>query len=264
MNFKLTIRYNGTNYSGWQALPDVTSIQGEMQQAIGRIVGAGQVNVVGCGRTDKGVHALGQVAHVHVPTTMSPQTLRDQINRLLPSDIAIVKIERVHRLFNARWNAISRIYLYQFVKGEPSAAVRPFAASQKVVLDIDLIRQILPVFKGRHDFSAFSQADDERDSTKATVLAFDVHPDEQFIIFSLRATRFFWRMARRIIGVTAAVGAGRLSASAVGPMISKPDARAAETAARFTVAAKGLFLYQIQYEGDELAPIPSAPIVIPE
>src|SRR5690349_1310299 len=160
MRFKLTIEYAGTRYSGWQIQKNARTVQGELARAIADVAETADFELYGSGRTDAGVHALAQVAHLDVHTKLPPETLRRGINDRLPSDINVLRLAPVRHKFHARHQAVGRSYIYQ-ISRRRSAFVKPFVWWVKEELDIVRMRAAAQQFVGFHDFRAFSDADPE-------------------------------------------------------------------------------------------------------
>jgi len=265
MRFKLTIEYAGTRYSGWQIQKNARTIQGEIDRAIRDTTGLRTFELYGSGRTDAGVHALGQVAHLDVsaggrgraserrlvaserdPTaTLSGDTLRRRINDALPSDINILSIDRVPYRFHARHDAVARSYLYQIARRR-TAFAKKFVWWVKEDLDAGAMRRAAARFVGMHDFRAFSDADPQEISTKVLVEAFDVHEDGDLVLVHIEGSHFLWKMVRRLVGVLAEVGRGRLTADRAAALLLEPS----PLPARLTAPAAGLFLERVYYPGD--------------
>ena len=159
MKLKLTIEYAGTRYSGWQIQTNARTIQGELERAIREAAGnTTRLELYGSGRTDAGVHALAQVAHLDIATTLPPETLRRRINDALPSDINVLRIDTVRHRFHARHDAVARSYIYQIARRR-TAFAKAFVWWVKDDLDVDKMRLAAKQFVGMHDFRSFS--DDE-------------------------------------------------------------------------------------------------------
>jgi tRNA pseudouridine38-40 synthase len=258
MRLKLTIEYAGTRYSGWQIQKNARTIQGEIERAILEAIGSGDFELYGSGRTDAGVHALAQVAHLDLDTTLPPELLRRRINEALPSDISIVRIDRVRHRFHARHDAVARSYIYQ-VSRRRTAFAKPFVWWVKDDLDIGRMRAAAARFVGFHDFQSFSDDDPEAKSTEVLLDTLDLHEDEDLIIIHVEGSHFIWKMVRRIVGVLVEVGRGGLSVDAAVAMLSHRS----EAPARLTAPASGLFLERVYYEGDARdLPVRAASIVL--
>jgi tRNA pseudouridine38-40 synthase len=245
MKLKLTIEYAGTRYSGWQIQKNARTIQGEIERSVREATGTGAFELYGSGRTDAGVHALGQVAHLDVETTLPPDTLRRRINDALPSDIVVRRIEKVRHRFHARHDAVGRSYLYH-VSRRRTAFAKPFVWWVKEDLDIARMRDAAQRFVGFHDFAAFSDDDPTEKSTEVLVDTLDVHEDEDLILVHVEGSHFIWKMVRRVVGVLVEVGRGGLSPDEAAALLTTGS----PVVARLTAPASGLFLERVYYEGD--------------
>src|SRR5688500_4373031 len=141
MRFKLTIEYAGTRYSGWQIQKNAKTVQGELDRAIREATGARELELYGSGRTDAGVHALHQVAHLEIATTMAPEILRRRVNDALPSDVNLLRVEKVRHKFHARHDAVARSYIYQIARRR-TAFAKPFVWWVKEDLDLTSMRRL--------------------------------------------------------------------------------------------------------------------------
>ena len=247
--FKLTIEYNGTRYSGWQIQKNARTVQGEIEQAIKTATGHRAVLFQGAGRTDAGVHALGQVAHLDIASNDAPERLLARINDALPSDINILAVEKVRHRFHARHDAIARRYLYQIAKRR-TAFGKAFVWWPKADLDLDAMRATARRFTGMQDFRSFTDDDPEVKSTKVLVEAIDIVERGDLILVRVEGSHFLWKMVRRIVGVLVAVGRGELRVDEVGHMFLNES----DIPARLTAPAAGLFLERVYYEGDQRDP----------
>jgi tRNA pseudouridine38-40 synthase len=245
MRLKLTIEYNGTRYSGWQVQDNARTIAGEIERAVCEATGANGSELYGSGRTDAGVHALRQVAHLEVRTSLSPETLRRRINETLPSDIAIVAAESVSHRFHARHDAIARSYIYQ-VATRKTALSKNFVWWIKEPLDVAAIQRAAAHFVGFHDFRGFSDDDPDEKSTSVKLDALDVYEDGSLLLFHLEGSHFIWKLVRRLVGVLVEVGRGRLTAEEAAGLLTSDSPRPAQ----LTAPASGLFLERVYYPGD--------------
>lgn len=257
MRFKLTIEYAGTRYSGWQIQKNARTVQGEIDRAIREATSAREFELYGSGRTDAGVHALRQVAHLDIDTTVPPETLRRRINDALPSDVNILRVEKVRHRFHARHDAITRSYIYQIARRR-TAFAKPYVWWVREDLDLDAMRRAAAGFVGLHDFQSFSDDDPSEKSTGVLVESLDLHEDGDLVVVHIEGSHFIWRMVRRVVGVLVAVGKGELAAEdAVGFLRAKSD-----VPARLTAPASGLFLERVFYPGDRRdQPIAAAVVV---
>jgi tRNA pseudouridine38-40 synthase len=245
MRFKLTLEYAGTRYSGWQVQKNAKTIAGEIERAVHEATGAREFELYGSGRTDAGVHAMRQVAHLDVDTDVPPEILRRHINDALPSDINILAVESVRRTFHARHHAVGRSYIYQ-ISRRRTAFAKPFVWWVKDDLDIDAMRRIAARFVGMHDFQSFSDDDPYEKSTQVVVEELGLHEDGDLVLVHIEGSHFIWKMVRRIVGVLVAVGKGELKEQEAIGFLSADS----ELPARLTAPASGLFLERVYYPGD--------------
>ncbi len=257
--FKLTIEFAGTRYSGWQRQANARTVQGELERAIVAGLGDVLVDSQGSGRTDAGVHALAQVAHVDLVRAPAPEQLRRRINDELPADIHVRDVVPVPRRFHARHGAVRRSYVYQ-VSRRRSAFAKPYVWWVKEPIDLARMQAAAAAFVGRHDFRAFSDDDPEEKSTVVVLDEVTVAATGALVLVRVAGSHFLWKMVRRMVGVLVAVGTGALPPSRVAEWLDDPR-RARGEPARLTAPAAGLFLERVFYEGDTwpeplIAPIP--------
>ena len=257
--FKLTIEYAGTRYSGWQIQTNARTVAGEIERAVREGTKRREFELYGSGRTDAGVHALAQVAHLDIYTDLTPEMLRRKINDELPADIHIRMVETAPHRFHARHDAIERAYLYQ-ISTRRTAFGKPFVWWIREPLSMDAMREAAAAFVGLQKFDAFTADDPEDKSTKVLVDAVEIEPAGALILIRVRGSHFLWKMVRRMVGVLAAVGRGELPASDAGRFLETDHAAATKkTAAALAAPAAGLFLEAVRYRGDpplgELKPV---------
>jgi tRNA pseudouridine38-40 synthase len=237
--FKLTIEYAGTKYSGWQKQKNARTVQGEIERAIGASTREKTFEFMGSGRTDAGVHALRQVAHLDLRKALPAETLRRGINDELPADIHVLAVDSVPHRFHARHAAVARSYLYQ-ISRRRSAFAKPFVWWVKESLDLDRMKTAASRLTGMHDFQAFSDDDPEEKSTDVLVEEVAIAEDGDLILVRVGGSHFIWKMVRRLVGVLVEVGKQQLDPA---------DVWTAD-AARLTAPASGLFLERVFYDGD--------------
>ncbi|HVL66185.1 MAG TPA: tRNA pseudouridine(38-40) synthase TruA [Vicinamibacterales bacterium] len=248
--FKLLIEYAGTRYSGWQIQKNARTVQGEIDRAIREATKRREFELYGSGRTDAGVHALAQVAHLELYTDLAPEILRRRINDELPADIHVRTIVKAPHRFHARYDAVERSYLYQ-ISTRRTAFGKPYVWWIREPLNVDAMRTAAAAFVGMQNFEAFTADDPEEKSTKVLVDAVDIEEHGALILIRVRGSHFLWKMVRRMVGVLAAVGRGEIApreAAAFLDPARTTDARA--TAAALAAPAAGLFLEAVRYEGD--------------
>jgi tRNA pseudouridine38-40 synthase len=255
--FKLTIEYSGARYSGWQIQKNARTVQGEIDRAVREATGERDLEIYGSGRTDAGVHAMAQVAHLEVQTALPPETLRRRINDALPSDINVLRVEKVRHKFHARHDAIARSYLYQ-ISRRRTAFAKSFVWWVREDLDIQRMRAAASLFVGHHDFRSFSDDDPEEKSTEVVVEGLELYEDGDLILVHIEGSHFIWKMVRRIVGVLVEVGRGGMTADDAGALLTERS----EVPARVTAPASGLFLERVYYEGDRRdLPVQAAVVV---
>ena len=245
MRFKLTIEYAGTRYSGWQIQKNARTIQGEIDRALREELGAREFEIYGSGRTDAGVHAIAQVAHLDLDSTLTPDLIRRRLNDALPADITILNVEKVRHRFHARHDAVARSYLYQ-ISRRKTAFAKPFVWWVKEPLALDSMREAARAFVGFHDFQSFSDDDPREKSTEVAVECLDIHDDGDLIVVHIEGSHFIWKMVRRLVGVLVAIGRGDLAVNDAVTLLSERS----DVPARLTAPAAGLFLERVYYPGD--------------
>ena len=249
--FRLLIEYAGTRYSGWQIQKNARTVQGEIDRAIREAFRPREFELYGSGRTDAGVHALAQVAHLELYTNVPPEQLRRKLNDELPADINIIAVSKAPHRFHARHDAVSRTYLYQIARRR-SAFGKPYVWWIKEPLDVGAMREAAALFVGRKDFQGFTDDDPAEKSTVVVVERLEIVEAGALVLIRIQGSHFLWKMVRRIVGVLAAVGRGELQPrEAFGPGVD---------VAALTAPAAGLFLEGVYYEGDS-GPGPIAPVL---
>ncbi len=243
--FRLTIEYAGSRYSGWQIQQNARTVQGEIDRVVRQVTGRTDFELYGSGRTDAGVHALAQVAHLDVVTQLPAETLRRRVNDGLPTDINILAIEPARARFHARHDAVARSYLYQ-IATRRTAFAKSFVWWVKEPLDVDAMRQATVPFVGLRDFHGFTEQPATQASTLVQVDGITIQPDGDLLLIRVEGSHFLWRMVRRLVGVIAEVGRGGLAPQATAGLLTAP----AGLPARLTAPASGLFLERVFYEGD--------------
>jgi tRNA pseudouridine38-40 synthase len=245
--FKLTIEYAGTRYSGWQIQKNAKTVQGEIDRAVRTVTRRKDFELYGSGRTDAGVHALAQVAHLDVATSLPPASLLQRLNDELPADINLLAAEIVPHRFHARRDAVARRYLYQIARRR-TALSKPFVWWVKEPIDVDRMREAAAAFVGFKDFDAFAESDgaDDQRSTLVLVDRLDVEPAGDLVLVAVEGSHFLWKMVRRIVGVLVEVGRGRLEPAAAASLLGASSGEPA----RLTAPPSGLFLDRVYYRGD--------------
>ena len=246
--YKLTIEYEGTRYIGWQLQKSGKSVQGEIIDACRDLFKNEEVDIFGAGRTDGGVHAIGQVAHLGVETDLLPLKIKYGINDRLPPDICIINVEEAHPKFHARHDANARSYIYQ-ISRRRTAFGKKYIWWIKDELDINLMNQAAAHFTGLKDYRYFTDEDQEQTSTKVEILHSKVIDFGDLLIFHVVGSHFLWKQVRRMTGVLVEVGRGKLSPDDVAKFFRfKTD-----VPAKLTAPPSGLFLEKVYYKKEEIS-----------
>jgi tRNA pseudouridine38-40 synthase len=241
---KLTLEYDGTNYVGWQLQPNGPSIQGALEAALAKLLKQ-PVRVTGAGRTDSGVHALGQVASFQSPLDLPLKAYLAGISSLLPNDIAVVAAEQMPEGFCARRSARGKIYRYRIVNRPCRAPLERLQAWEIFrPLDDAAMRAAAPALVGRHDFSAFRASDCEASTTVREVRRLEVRREGAVVTVEIEATAFLKHMVRNIVGTLVEVGHGRRPADSLAGLLASGD----RDRAGATAPAHGLCLVEVFYE----------------
>ncbi|MBL8124026.1 MAG: tRNA pseudouridine(38-40) synthase TruA [Pyrinomonadaceae bacterium] len=249
MNFKLTIQYDGTDFHGWQVQENDRTIQGELQRVIGTLEG-GNITVHGSGRTDAGVHAEGQVAHVFLNRPFTPEKLRAAINGNLWRDIRIMNVEKAPDDFHARFSATGKTYVYRVINAPVMSPFwRRFAHHEPRPLNLAAMIESSRFFLGEHDWTAFCSAQADGESRVRSIMEltvgsnWDPRAQANLIEFHVSANGFLRYMVRSIVGTLLDVGRGDKDSDTIQTAIVTGD----RLLAGKTAAAHGLTLLNVRY-----------------
>jgi tRNA pseudouridine38-40 synthase len=242
--YKLTIEYDGGGFVGWQRQENGLSVQQVLERAVAGFCGQ-NVNVFAAGRTDAGVHALGQVAHFDIDRSARPETVRSALNfHLKPEPVAVLKAEAVQSDFHARFSARERAYLYRITnRRAPLALERGRTWWVPTPLDIPAMADAAQVLVGRHDFTSFRASICQATSPVKTLDAVAVVGDGEEIRIEVRARSFLHHQVRNIVGTLRRVGEGKWTAADVATVLAARD----RTKAGPTAPAEGLYLVSVTY-----------------
>src|SRR4029079_15312280 len=255
--FKLRIEYAGTRYSGWQIQKNARTVQGELHHAVVEATDARDFELYGSGRTDAGVHALPQVAHLDVRTELPPESLRRRINDALPADINVLSVDKAPYKFHARHDAVARAYVYVIARRR-TAFAKPYVWWVKDSLNVQQMRQGAAAFVGRRDFRGFTDDDPDEKSTIVEIGECRIEEDGDTILIVIEMSRFLWKLVRRLVGVLVEIGKGSLPPAAATALLKDPKG----IPATLTAPPSGLFLARVLYPGDTAADIPRPPVVL--
>lgn len=246
--FKLTIEYDGTDYHGWQVQPGMTTIQETLEEAVARIVGK-RVDVMGAGRTDAGVHALGQVASLGAPFHHPADTLRRALTSVLPFDIVVTAVEEVDDDFHAQRRALWKRYRYTLLtRPYPSALERRYTLFVPRPLKLDAMTEAVRALIGTHDFSAFQAAHSFTGSSIRTVIAAKFIQEGDHLVFEIVGDGFLRHMIRIIMGTLLDIGLGRLQPEDLHVILESRDRNHASK----TISPHALCLLEVGYQPFEM------------
>ncbi|MBM2841172.1 MAG: tRNA pseudouridine synthase [Bacteroidetes bacterium] len=244
--FKLFIEYDGTRYSGWQLQQNARTVQGEIMQALQSVLKMDKFEFHGSSRTDAGVHALEQVAHLEAATQLAPEIIRMKMNDKLPADINILEVEKAPGSFHARHDATARSYLYQISRRRTALGKR-YVWWIKDDLNFAVMNDASKLFLGMKDLRSFTDDDPDEKSTKVMIEGIEMKEDGDLILVRIRGSHFIWKLVRRIVGTLAEVGRETFGPDQVEQfIIHKSDAPA-----RLTAPPSGLFLEKVYYHSND-------------
>lgn len=243
MRYKIIIEYFGKNYNGWQRQQNGVGVQQVIEDKLSQLLDQ-PIKIAGSGRTDTGVHALGQTAHFDADTNIPPDKLVFAANAFLPPDIQIKHCEEVPDGFHSQYGAIAKTYRYQAYVSRTASPLRDDHYAQIIPpIDIDAMRACAGKLVGTYDFAAFSSAGCQKMSTVRTIYRCDITQHQDEIIFEIEGNGFLYNMVRIIVGTLVYVGKGKLDAEAIDIMLATGNRKAGGK----TYPAKGLYLESVKY-----------------
>lgn len=243
-NIKMIIQYDGTRYKGWQKQSEnVNTVQGKLEDILGKMTGE-DVQLVGCGRTDAGVHALNYTANFHTNSNMGADDMLKYLNDNLPDDIALLSVKNASERFHARYNILSKTYLYRINNSQiKNVFDRRYVHNIDEQLDLEKMRQCSGVLVGTHDFQSFTTLKSKTKSTVRTINYINIEEKDGIIEIEVNGNGFLWNMVRIILGTLIEAGKGKLGINDVENILNaKSRAEAGPM-----VPAKALFLKDVEY-----------------
>ncbi|MEY2651798.1 MAG: hypothetical protein RLZZ321_891 [Bacteroidota bacterium] len=238
----ISLAYNGSAYHGWQIQPNATSVQEEIESALSKLHGNQKIEVVGCGRTDAGVHAQQYFLHTDLPLTWDPQQLIFKLNRMTPPDLAFFQAWEMQHDLHARFDATQRTYRY-FIHQQKNPFKEQFSWYVQSHLDFQAMNEAALHLLGVQDFGSFSKLHTDVKTNICEVFSAQWHTANNKIFFEISANRFLRNMVRAIVGTLIEVGLGKISAADLPAIIAAKD----RSEAAVSVPAHGLFLWEITY-----------------
>jgi tRNA pseudouridine38-40 synthase len=247
--WKITLEYDGTKFSGWQEQINARTVMGELRKAIEEFLRI-EVDLQGAGRTDAGVHALAQVAHLRAATRqkVAVEQMMRAVNDRLPAEIAVLEIEEVNARFHARHDAVLRSYVYQ-ISTRKNAFAKRHVWWIKDKLDPEVMSRAAKLLVGRHDFTCFRAPDPSKpgESTIVVVESAEIEVNEDLILFRIEASHFLWRMVRRITGVLVKLGLGEITMEDFERLLAGKCGQGMKVS-EWTAPSAGLFLERVSYK----------------
>lgn len=242
--YRLSFEYDGTHFFGWQKQPDVRTVEEEVEQALSTLFQK-EVDVIGQGRTDSGVHAVMQVAHADLPPDIEPGQVLHAMRGLLPDDVSLTGIEEADVNFHARFDAISRSYLYRIVT-EPTPLFRHICWYHSMKLEKSILYDCAKEIIGNHNFIRFCiPSGDEHQTTDCMISESYWIQENGFWIYRIKGNRFLRNMVRRLVGTMIKAASGKGTVSDFRKLI---DQHEEEKLRIFTAPAKGLTLQKVLYK----------------
>lgn len=243
-NFKMLISYDGTRYQGWERQKNTEmTIQGKLESVLSLMTGS-LVEVIGSGRTDAGVHAMGQVANAHLETDKRPEEIKDYLNQYLPEDICVREVKVASERFHSRYNALGKTYKYTCYVGKGKPVFdRKYVYVVDEYLDVERMREAAKGLVGTHDFASFCSNPKMKKSTIRQVDRISIDQDGDYLIFTYHGNGFLHHMVRILTGTLLEVGMGKRSADSMGDLIEAKK----RALAGFTAPAQGLCMIEVDY-----------------
>lgn len=262
--YRMVLEFDGGRYHGWQEQKNARSVTGELRRALLEL-GAEPIEIGGSGRTDHGVHALAQVAHLRLARSRDPEALRRALNGVLAKDVHVLALASAPRSFHARHDAVLRSYLYQLSRRR-TAFAKPYVWWVREDLDPARLGEAAARVAGRHDFRLFCQRPEEQASTLVEVERVEVAEAGALVLVRIVASHFLWKMVRRIVGTLVEVAEGNLTVGQLDQLLrGDPLAAGSGGPADWTAPASGLFLERVIYPGEPpLRPLAAATPVAEE
>lgn len=247
--YKLVVEYEGTRYSGWQEQKNARTVAGVLRAAIEDAAGD-VLDLGGAGRTDAGVHALAQVAHLRLAKAMDPAKLAVAVNERLPADVNLLAVARAPQRFHARHDAQSRAYVFQIARRR-SAFAHHYSWWVDGQLDVGAMRAAQATLIGELDFAPFGQESPGQTTTTVRMHRAEIAEHGALVVLRFEASHFLWRMVRRLTGALVKVGTGAITPAQFAQVLAGGTLPAKfGTVAEWTAPSAGLFLERVRYAGD--------------
>ena len=243
MRYKIEFSYDGSNFNGYQIQPNLRTVQEELEKAVSYLNKQTQTEVAASGRTDKGVHALGQVAHFDLNVEIPLDKIKRGLNSNLPEDIHINCVKKVSSDFHARFSSKKKEYVYKINIGEYNPVMRNYIYQYNRELDINKMKEGLKLFEGTHDFTSFVSSEDERENKVRTIYKTKLTLKNDIIEISFQADGFMKYQIRNMVGLLLDIGKGKKEVSDITRIIEKKDRKSSSK----TASPVGLYLKKVWY-----------------
>lgn len=243
MRYRIDFSYDGTNFNGYQLQPNLRTVQNELEKAVSFLNKKTYTQVQSSGRTDKGVHALNQVAHFNLDVEIPLYKIKRGLNSNLPEDIHVIQVSKVSNDFHARFFAKKKEYIYKINVGEYNPMERNYIYQYNNQLDINKMKEAIKYFEGTHDFTSFVSSEDIRENKVRTVLKTSIKNKNKIIEISFQADGFMKYQVRNMVGLLIAIGSHKKEVSDVEKIINAKD----RTKSVKTAPAEGLYLKKVWY-----------------
>lgn len=245
--YKCVVKYDGSDYVGFQVQKNGNSVQAEIQRALKKMFKGFKVKVEGSGRTDSGVHAFGQVVHFDAPVNMEPIHLQRALNSILPPDILLTSVERVDESFHARFSARGKKYMYRVDLGRfPDPFKRLYTLHHPYRMNLDHLQEALEKLVGTHDFTSFCSTRSNKENKVRTVYEASYHIDEEKneLVFTFVGNGFLYNMVRIFVGTCLQIADGLKDPEEIDRLMELKD----RTISGPTASGKGLYLMEVYYD----------------
>lgn len=243
MRYRIDFSYDGTNFNGYQLQPNLRTVQNELEKAVSYLNRQTYTQVHSSGRTDKGVHALNQVAHFDLDIDATLDKIKRGLNSNLPEDIHVVRVKKVSNKFHARFSSKKKEYVYKINVGEYNPMDRNYIYQYNRELDIDEMKEAIKYFEGTHDFTSFVSSEDVRENKVRTIIKTNIKVKNNIIEISFQADGFMKYQVRNMVGLLLYIGQGKKEVADVKKIIEAKD----RTKSVKTAPAEGLYLKKVWY-----------------
>lgn len=243
MRYRIDFSYDGTNFHGYQLQPNLRTVQENLEKAVSYLNKQTYTSVQSSGRTDKGVHALNQVAHFDLNIDTTLEKIKRGLNSNLPEDIHVIKVRKVSPNFHARFSVKKKEYVYKINIGEYNPMDRDYIYQYNKPLDIDKMKEAIKYFEGTHDFTSFVSSEDERENKIRTIIKTDIKKKKDILEISFQADGFMKYQVRNMVGLLIYIGSHKKEVSDVEKIINAKD----RTKSVKTAAPEGLYLRRVWY-----------------